>query len=419
VRTPIRAGLIAAVVVFTTFIIAPTAQASCRGAYVTSLASVSKAVSYGRSVCLASGDYTGTVDLYNPYGTTVSVGQVGGATIHGQIRIYSGHIALNGLNLDNSVGLGIGGDCVRVPVTGATDIQVLNSDVGPCPRDAIRMAYNVGRHDTGVVIQGNEIEQIGWNACTCYMDGGLFADNRVHDISNDALDLWGDSNVVTRNVFRDLIANPASNHNDVLQTWQVAGDPATGDPLTNLDFSRNVIDTVSGDNAHGLMIGGGPANHDLSIRSNLFRDIGSIGMLFAGTTGVDVVGNTFARAGGMDTAEWLSGAGGTIDSNIFYDAVSFGLDPWYDDATSAPEHQYNLAWGGALLSDEPTGQNADPLFLDPDGDDDDRDDDYQLGDPASPAIDAGNPAITAREDLQGNPIQGDAMDAGAFEYAGG
>jgi len=176
---------------------------------------------------------------------------------------------------------------------------------------------------------------------------------------------------------------------------------------------------VSGANSHGLMIQGGSANHDLTINSNLFRDIGSIGMLIDGATNVDVVGNTFARAGGMDTAEWFHNATGTIDSNIFYQAASYGSDPWYQDPTSSPDHGYNLAWGGALLADEPTGQNADPLFEDPAGTDGDRDNDYEIGDASSPAIDAGDPGISSRVDLLGNSIQGDAMDDGAFEYTGG
>lgn len=416
-RTPIRAGLVLAVLL-TVLALAPAARADCQGTYVTSLPDLAAAVGAGQSACLANGSYTGVVDLSNPYGTPVVVSQEGDATIDGQIRINSGHIALDGLTLENSAGSGIGGDCLRVHAIDAADIQVLGSSIGPCGRDAIRMAYNVGHSDVGVVIDGNEIQGAGWNACTCYMQGGLFADNYVHDISNDALDLWGDSNVIRDNVFRNLIANPSTNHNDVLQTWQVAGDPATGDPLTNLSFTRNIIDTVSGPDSHGLMIHGGPANHDFMIRSNLFRDIGSIGMLLDGVGNVNVVGNTFAHAGGMDTAEWFNGATGTIDSNIFYDGASAGTQPWYQDSTSNPQHFYNLAWGGVLLADEPSGQNADPLFADPDGADGDRDDDYQLSG-ASPAIDHGDPGIFYRRDVLGNSIHGAAMDDGAFEYTGG
>jgi Right handed beta helix region len=418
VRTPIRAGLIALVAV-TVLAVAPAARADCQGASVTSLSALASAVGAGQSACLANGSYAGVVDLSNPSGTPVVVSQEGDATIDGQIRINSGDIVLDGLSVANSAGSGIGGDCLRVHAIGSAAIGILDSNIGPCVRDAIRMAYNVGRHDTGVVIARNEIHGTGANACTCYMRGGLFSDNYVHDISNDALDLWGDSNVIRHNVFRNLIANPTTNHNDVLQTWQVAGDPATGDPLTNLVFSRNIIDTVSGPDSHGLMIHGGAANHDLMIRSNLFRDIGSIGMLIDGATGVSVVNNTFARAGGLDTAEWFNGATGTIDSNIFYDAASVGSQPWYQDATSSPEHAYNLAWGGALLADEPSGQNADPLFSDPDGADDNRDDDYQLSNASSPAVDHGDPAIYYRRDILGNPISGAAVDDGAFEYTGG
>jgi hypothetical protein len=418
VRFAIRAGLTVTTLV-AMFAIAPAARADCHGMPVASLSALAAQVGAGHSACLAPGDYTGTVDLSNPSSRRVYVTQSDGVAIHGQIRIASGHIELAGLNVENAAGAGIGGDCIRVPAIGANDIQIVGSDIGPCARDGIRMAYNQGQHDTAVVIDGNELHDLGFNACTCYMRGGLFQDNYVHDISNDALDLWGDSNTVRHNVFRNLVANPSTNHNDVLQTWQVAGDPATGDPLTNLTFNRNIIDTVSGPDSHGLMIRGGSVNHDIVVRSNLFRDIGSIGLLLDGTNDVTLLGNTFARAGGLDTVEWLAGASGTIDSNIFFDAASVGTEPWYQDSASDPSDLYNLAWGGQLLVDEPTGVNADPLFADPDGTNGDRDDDFQIGDPESPAIDHGDPAVTSRLDILGTPIQGSAMDDGAFEYAGG
>ena len=99
--------------------------------------------------------------------------------------------------------------------------------------------------------------------------------------------------------------------------------------------------------------------------------------------------------------------------------MSVGSEPWYQDSSSAPTDEYNLAWGGQLLVDEPSGINADPLFTDPTGADGDRDDDFQLGDPSSPAIDAGDPAVTSRSDILGNPIQNGRMDIGAFEFTGG
>jgi Right handed beta helix region len=419
VRNLVRAGLSVALPLLAVLAFAPAARADCRGTSVTSLSALAAQVGAGNNACLAPGSYSGTVDLSNPSGHRVYVTASDGAAIHGQIRIASGHIALDGLAIENSAAAGIGGDCIRVHAIGTSDIEVLDSNIGPCARDGIRMAYNVGQHDRYVLIDGNDLHDLGWNACTCYMRGGVFQNNYVHDVSNDALDLWGDSNLVRHNVFRNLIAHPSTNHNDVLQTWQVPGDPATGDPLTNLTFNRNIIDTVSGPDSHGLMIRGGAVNGGLVVRSNLFRDIGSIGMLLDGASNVTLLGNTFARAGGLDTVEWLSGATGTMDSNIFYDAASVGADPWYQDASSSPTSEFNLAWGGQLLTDESSGINADPLFADPDGANDNRDDDYQLGDPASPAIDAGDPDVTSRLDIFGNPIQDGRMDIGAFEYTGG
>jgi len=396
---------------------APTAQAACSATRVTSLPDLASEVGAGNSACLADGTYAGNVELSNPTTNTAVVTQEGAAVIIGQVRLSSSHLRLDGLRVRNLAGIGGWADCVRVQTIGGTDIGVVNSDVGPCARDVVRMSYNQGQHDTGVTIQANHLHDAVWNACTCYMRGGLFGDNLVENISNDALDLWGDSNVVRHNVFRNLIANPPTNHKDVLQTWQVADAPATGDPLTNLLFNRNVIDTVAGPDSHGLMINGGSANSGLNIRSNLFRDIGSIGALFAATANVTVFANTFAHAGSNDTIEWKRGATGTMDSNIFYDAASAGSEPWYQDATSNPRRTNNLAWGGQLLASDASGQNADPRFQDPDGAlDGDRSDDFWLS-PGSPAIDHGNPSVTNRIDIIGRPIMNFGLDQGAYEAA--
>jgi len=205
------------------------ARAACSGTRVTSLEELAGEVRAGHSACLADGSYTGAVDLRNRTRRTALVTQEGAASIHGQVRLNSGHLALDGLVIDNATGTGGQADCLRVQAVGDTDITIAGSSIGPCARDAIRMTYNVGAHDTAVTIRGNSLHDIGFNACTCYLRSGLFADNLVERVGNDALDLWGDGNTVSHNVFRDLIADPASNHNDVLQTWQVAGDPATGE----------------------------------------------------------------------------------------------------------------------------------------------------------------------------------------------
>lgn len=413
----ITAVMSAAVLLMLT--LSPPADAACSTTRVTSLARLASEVSAGHSVCLADGSYTGDVDLANTSRRRAVVTQEGAAVVHGQVRLNSGHLELDGLELDNTGRTGSGADCVRIQTVGGTDITITDSDIGSCARDAIRMAYNRGRHDTGVTIAGNHLHDAGWNACTCYMRGGLFMDNLVQDIHNDGLQLWGASNVVRHNTFRNLVAHPATNHNDVLQTWQVPDDPATGDPLTNLVFDRNVVDTVAGPDSHGFMIGGGSANKALTIDSNLFRDIGSIGMLFDGALSVELRANTFVRAGGVDTVQWKGGATGTIDSNVLYQAASYGPQPWYQDPSSHPSHAYNLAWGGKLLSDEATGVNADPRFYDPDGAlDTDRLDDYSLS-AGSQAVDRGDPSVISRIDITGRSISGFRLDIGAFERPAG
>jgi hypothetical protein len=397
-------------------VLAVPAGAACSTTRVTSLAALAAEVHAGRSACLADGSYTGPVELANATSTRANITQEGAATIRGQVRLSSSHLALDGLRIRNPTGSATEADCLRIQTVGGTNIAITGSDVGRCARDAIRMAYNRGRHDTAVTIAGNTLHDTGGNACTCYMRDGRFVENLVRDIHHDGLDLWGSGNRVSHNTFRDLVASPATNHNDVLQTWQLPDDPATGDPLTDLVFERNVIDTVAGPDSHALMIHGS-ANRRLTVRSNLIRDIGSIGMLFDGAGDVDLSANTFAAAGRTDTIEWKGGASGTISSNVFFRAVSAGPQPWHQELGSDPSHAYNLAWGGKLISDEATGINADPRFRDPDGTNSVRLDDYSLDD-GSPAIDRGDPAVTERVDLLGNPIAGFRLDVGALEHVG-
>src|SRR4051794_12791260 len=127
------------------------ARAACATTRVTSLVALASEVRAGHSACLADGSYRGDVDLSNASGTLVTVTQQGAAVVHGQVRLSSGHVALEGLDLDNTGGNGAP-DCVRIQAVGATDIAITDSDIGPCARDAIRMAYNRGLHDTGVTI---------------------------------------------------------------------------------------------------------------------------------------------------------------------------------------------------------------------------------------------------------------------------
>ncbi len=176
------------------------AHAACSTTRVTSLVALASEVRAGHSVCLADGSYTGNVDLSNASGTRAIVTQEGAAVVHGQVRLNSSHLALDGLELDNTEGTGSAADCVRISTIGGTDIAITDSDIGSCARDAIRMAYNRGRHDTAVTIAGNDLHDAGWNACTCYMRGGLFMDNLVQDIDNDGLDLGATrtSSVTTR-----------------------------------------------------------------------------------------------------------------------------------------------------------------------------------------------------------------------------
>jgi hypothetical protein len=418
-RWPIAAAVLIAAGFVALFVRIRSAQRACKTPRVASLAVLAAEVAAGNSVCLANGSYRGSVELANTSRRRVVVTQEGRAVIYGQVRLRSSHLALDGLVVRTAAGGGpLAADCTRIEAVGGTDIQILNSDLGPCARDAIRMAFNRGRHDTGVIIGGNTLHDIGGNGCTCYMRGGRFADNIVERIGNDALDLWGDSNLVSHNVFQDL-APRGDNHNDVLETWQNPRDPATGDPLTNLVFERNIIDTVKGPNSHGLLIKGGGENRRLTIRSNLLRDIGSIGILLAGARDVSLFANTFARAGRLDTVEWKHGATGSMDSNIFYGAAGVDAEPWFSDRASHPLHRYNLAWAGKPLVGEPTGLNADPKFYDPSGRrDNDRGNDFRILDSTSAAIDHGDPSTAQRIDIRGAPIHGRGVDDGAFEYTG-
>jgi hypothetical protein len=63
------------------------------------------------------------------------------------------------------------------------------------------------------------------------------------------------------------------------------------------------------------------------------------------------------------------------------------------------------AWGGKLLSAEPTGLNADPRFYDPNGTrDTNRDNDFRILGATSPAMTAATPS-TSRIDIRGHRVQ--------------
>lgn len=91
---------------------------------------------------------------------------------------------------------------------------------------------------------------------------------------------------------------------------------------------------------------------------------------------------------------------------IFYAAAGSHTQPWYHDATSTRgTAALQPRVGRQILSDEPTGLNADPRFYDPHGTrDTNRDNDFRILDATSPVVDHGSPASANRIDILGHRV---------------
>ncbi len=201
--------------------------------------------------------------------------------------------------------------------------------------------------------------------------------------------------------------------------------------MTNLVIERNLIDNIAGPNSHVLIVDG-PGYEDLTIRNNIFENIGSIGLILGDSAAVqkenqeeyenkevsryilpsvvkevDIYNNTFYKAGPNDGVEFHAPEGsGILGNNIFIGSdtyfhagmtVARGYNDYY-------ESESNLALG--------TGDSTlNPRLANPA-----RGDFHETE--ASPTINTGdNGALVPvrTSDFEGNQVVG-TVDKGAYEY---
>lgn len=356
---------------------------------VTSLAAAESEVAAGRDACLADGTYSGALTLSTSAASrvTLSAEHTGLVHVSGLVTLNS-HTAVDGLDLTDS------SDCVRIPAA-QTDIAVLNSTLHDCGRDGIRWArpaLDGSNESSNVLVSGNVIRNVAWNSMTVRGDAATVTNNELTGSANDAITLWGDGHVFRSNYIHDY-SNDVGNHNDAFQTWGGADDGFRGTPLTNLLIEANRIVNILGPDAHGFMVSG--ENSDLTIRRNLWRNIGSYALnLQPGQTNVDELYNTFVSTG---IVQYNSNTSGNIVANIFS-----GVGPYYLTGCTCTR-DYNLAT--TWTPSETHGLQGDPMFAGAS--------DFHLQ-TASPAVDSGDPATVPPMDVDGKPADG-VPDRGAYE----
>jgi hypothetical protein len=372
----------------------------------------STVTSAGSRVVVGAGSYAEDVALAKSGGAgSPIVFSGGGAATVRSVSLRASHLVLDGFTVSGATG-----HCVAI-YPALTDLAVENNEITNCGRDGIRFVRpeNTGAaYSTAVTVRGNRIHGVGksdtWgNALTVYADGLLVENNDLSDTPNDAIDMWGPRHTYRHNTIHD-ISNPYGHHNDAFQTWVIAGDGATGLPLTDLVIERNTVRNIAGSNAHGVMAEG-PGHHDWAIRSNVWEAVGSYGMIFGccgspGMLNVLVYNNTFVNVTGADTIEYQAGATGKVANNIFYNS----RNPLYVSSGSSAAHDYNLSGGSTPAVWEAHAVNADPLFVNNGGN-------FHLQS-ASPAIDGGDDGSlispVRSQDLDGAPPVRVA-DIGAYE----
>lgn len=131
-------------------------------------------------------------------------------------------------------------------------------------------------------------------------------------------------------------------------------------------------------------------------------------------------GNTAVLGGGAFHNETMAGTA-TITNCILWGNTATSGEPEIETGPgSTTTVTYSCVEGGWTGVGN-IGELAehDPLFVDPDGPDGipgNEDDDFHLS-ASSPCIDAGDPASTVTEDIEGNPRPaGSGYDMGAYEY---
>lgn len=310
---------------------------------------------------------------------------------------------------------GTASSCVTV-AAGLADVKLIGNRISNCGVNGIRVsppatATNGVAYTSQVSIRGNVVVGVGkvnagGSAMRIHGNSVAVEDNDISDSPNDAIVMWGDRHTYRRNRIHD-IANTAA-HNDAFQTWT---ENAAGAPITNLLIEQNVVENVPGPNGHCLMASG-VGHRSWTIRSNLFRSIGSACLIFGiqgeqGIQDVTVASNTFVSAGVNSTMTIDGGTTARAASNVFYNCSA----PYFTRAGASLVSDYNLAGGTTPRLSESHGLNADPLFVNSASDFR-----LQAGSPARDSGDNGavvNPVRPA--DLLGVAAVG-TSDRGAYEF---
>ncbi len=378
------------------------------------------------------------------------------------------HLRLVGFEIRNHLGVDDGSG---VRITGAgTDLEIEGNVI-----HEIR-----GGHAMGITVYGTEPEPIsdlliaGNRIFDCdparsealtvngNVDGFEIRGNLVRDVNNIGIDMIGgetkiqpDPALVARNGL--VSGNTVIHANSIYDDGYAAGIYVDGG--RDIVIENNVV-TLSD---LGIEVGaenGGVVASGVVVRNNVIFLNERAGLVFGGfaaaagradgnafrgntlygnnTVGEDRQGTYFVGGGVAEV--WVQFAeGNVIENNIVYAGEENVFVGSYDPGSSVGNaFDHNLYWSGAGVEigewswngtyyegfaawRAGTGQDAsslaaDPLLADPEAAD------FHL-DPASPAVDAGNPAYVpavGETDLDGEPrLLGSAVDVGADELSAG
>jgi hypothetical protein len=222
-------------------------------------------------------------------------------------------------------------NCVTI-ATGLSNIVLRNDIIENCADDGIHY-HRPGNTGSGNythegLIENVTIRNVGTgntasNDLTIYANSTTLSHDDFGGTSpNDVVDGWGDHLTFTHDKLHD-VSNIYGNHDDALQSWDgfggSNGDGAQGNPLTNLTFTYNRVENITGPSAHGITVEG-PGYSNMVIEHNTFKNIGSIGIIGgvwedepeiapSVVEGLTVKNNAFCTAGPVNGPQFSASKG--------------------------------------------------------------------------------------------------------------
>ena len=427
----------------TTYYVSTTGNDNNAGTFDSPWKTIQKAcnsVAAGDTVCIKAGTYVGkitvptsgtssayiTIQNYNNDAVIIDGSSGSG---DGVINISNkSYVRIKGLEVCNN---SRGDPPVGIYVSGyGSGVEILNNKVHNIVSS--QDAHGIAVYATsgtqsinGLVIDGNEVYncQLGSSESVVVngnVDGFRITNNRVHDNNNIGIDCIGFEGTASSN---DQARNGVVSGNTVYNITS-RGNPAYGNDTCAdglyVDGGSHI--TMERNRVYNCDIGIEVASEHLNkvsdyitVRNNIVSGCGLYGLCFGGAES----GNGYAQNctfvnntcyNNATTVEIQKAQNNVLANNIFYGGTL------REGTVGTNAFKYNIWYGNSRPSGlSATDKYTDPRFV--------SSSDYHLQ-AVSPAIDAGDPALTADTvgalDFDGYArITGSAVDCGAYEYDSG